>query len=88
MLSIFRRNLLPTVTREHDTILKMEAPVSSSPNVIRLIISRRNRWVRHVARMREKNDAYRGLEGKQEGKGLLGNPRRSAKGKIATIAKI
>jgi hypothetical protein len=44
----------------------MEAPISSSPNIIRLIISKRKRWVRLIASMREKSNAFRGLEGKHE----------------------
>jgi hypothetical protein len=31
----------------------------SSPSVIRMIMSRRIRWAGHVARMREKRNAYR-----------------------------
>jgi hypothetical protein len=34
------------------------------------------RWVWHVARMREKRDAYRILVGKPEGKRPIGRPRR------------
>jgi hypothetical protein len=33
----------------------------SSPNIIRVIKSRRLRWAGHVARMRERRDAYRAL---------------------------
>jgi hypothetical protein len=36
--------------------------------VIRNIKSRRMRWVGHVARMGEKRNVYRLLEGKPEGK--------------------
>jgi hypothetical protein len=36
----------------------------SSPNIIRMIKSRRMRWVGQVARMEEKMNAYRILEGK------------------------
>jgi hypothetical protein len=39
----------------------------SSPNIIRLIKSRRMRWAGHIARMGETN-AYRILVGKPEGK--------------------
>jgi hypothetical protein len=39
-----------------------------SPIVIRVIKSRRMRWVDLVARMREKRNAYRLLVGKPEGK--------------------
>jgi hypothetical protein len=50
--------------------------VYSSPNIIRIIKSRRMRWVGHVARMGEKRKVYRLLVGKPEGKGPLGRPRR------------
>jgi hypothetical protein len=48
----------------------------SSPNIIRIIKSRRMRWVGHVARMGEKRNAYRLLVGKPEGKRPLGRTRR------------
>jgi hypothetical protein len=48
----------------------------SSPNIFRVIKSRRMRWARHVARMGEGRDAYRVLVGKPEGKRPLGRPRR------------
>jgi hypothetical protein len=38
----------------------------SSPSIIRMIKSRRMRWAGHVARMREKRNAYRILAGKQQ----------------------
>jgi hypothetical protein len=44
----------------------------SSPSIIRIIKSRKMRWVGHVARMREKRNAYRLLVGKPEGKRPLG----------------
>jgi hypothetical protein len=47
----------------------------SSSNIVRVIRSRRMRWVRHVARMREERGVYRVLVGKPEGKRLLGRPR-------------
>jgi hypothetical protein len=40
----------------------------SSPNIIKMIKSRRMRWVGHVARMGEKRNVYRLLVGKPEGK--------------------
>jgi hypothetical protein len=40
----------------------------SSPSIIRIIKSRRTRWVGYVARMEEKRNAYRLLVGKPEGK--------------------
>jgi hypothetical protein len=45
-----------------------------SPNIIRIIKSRRMRWAGHVARMGEKGNAYRILVGKPEGKRPLGRP--------------
>jgi hypothetical protein len=48
----------------------------SSPTEIRIIKSRRMRWVGHVARMGEKRNVYRLLVGKPEGKRPLGRPRR------------
>jgi len=48
----------------------------SSPNIVRVIKSRRMRWAGHVARMREERGAYRVLLGKPEGRRLLGRPRR------------
>jgi hypothetical protein len=47
----------------------------SSPNIIRIIKSRRMRWARHVARIGEKRNSYRLLVGKPEGKRPLGRPR-------------
>jgi len=48
----------------------------SSPNIVRMIKSRRMRWAGHVARIGEKRGAYRVLVGKPEGKRPLGRPRR------------
>jgi hypothetical protein len=48
----------------------------SSPNIIRVIKSRRMRWAGHVARTGERRNAFRILEGKPEGKRPLGRPRR------------
>ena len=44
---------------------------NSSPNVIRMIKSRRRRWVEHMAHMEENRNAYRVLVGKYVGKSLL-----------------
>jgi hypothetical protein len=49
----------------------------SSPNIMRVIKSRRRRWAGHVARMGERRGAYRVLVGKPEGRRPLGRPRRS-----------
>jgi hypothetical protein len=48
----------------------------SSPSIIGIMKSRRMRWASHVARMREKRNAYRLLVGKPEGKRPLGRPKR------------
>ena len=48
----------------------------SSPNIVRVIKSRRMRWAGHVARMDEERGAYWVLVGKPEGKRPLGRPRR------------
>jgi len=47
-----------------------------SPNIVRVIKSRRMRWVGHVARMGEERGVYRVLVGKPEGRRPLGRPRR------------
>jgi hypothetical protein len=48
----------------------------TSPSIIRIIKSRRMRLAGHAARMVEKRNVYRLLEGKPEGKRPLGRPRR------------
>ena len=48
----------------------------TSPNILRVIISRRMRWAGHVERMGEERGVYRVLVGKPEGKRSLGRPRR------------
>jgi hypothetical protein len=47
----------------------------SSLNIIRVIKSRRMRWVGHVACKGEGRGVYRVLVGRPEGKRLLGRPR-------------
>jgi hypothetical protein len=47
----------------------------SSPNIVRVIISRRMRWVGHVACMGEGRGVYRVLVERHEGKRPLGRPR-------------
>jgi hypothetical protein len=47
----------------------------SSPSIIRIIKSRRMRWVGDVTRIGEKRNVYRLLVGKPEGKRPLGRPR-------------
>jgi hypothetical protein len=48
----------------------------SSPNIIRMIKSRRMRWAGHVACMGGKGNAYRILVRKPEGRRPLGRPKR------------
>jgi hypothetical protein len=48
----------------------------SSPNIVRVIKSRRMRWAGHVTRMGEGRGVYRVLIGRPEGKRPLGRPRR------------
>jgi transcription termination factor 2 len=53
-----------------------------SPNIVRMIKSRRMRWAGHVARMGEGRVVYRFLAGRSEGKRPLGRPRRRWKDNI------
>jgi len=48
----------------------------SSPNIVRVIKSRRMRWAGHVARTVEERGVYRILLENPEGKRQLGRPRR------------
>jgi len=48
----------------------------SSPNILRVIKSRRMRWAGHAARMGEELEVYRVLVGKPKGKRPLGRLRR------------
>ena len=54
----------------------------SSPDILRVIKSRRIRWTGHVARMGERRGVYSVLEGKLQGKSPLGRPRRRWEGNI------
>ena len=56
----------------------------SSLNIVRVIKSRRMRWVGHVARMRERRGVYRVLVEKPEGKRPLGKPKRRWEDSIKT----
>jgi hypothetical protein len=47
----------------------------SSPNIIRMIKTRKLRWTGHVAYMRKRRGAERVVVGKPEGRKLLGRPR-------------
>jgi hypothetical protein len=47
-----------------------------SPNIVRVIKSRRMKWTGHVARMGVRSGVYRVLVGKPDGRRPLGRPRR------------
>ena len=47
-----------------------------SPNIVRVIKSRRLRWTGHVARMEEGRSAFKILTGTPAGNRCLGRPRR------------
>jgi hypothetical protein len=65
------------VTGEWRKLLNEELrDLYSSPSIIRIIKSRRMRWVGNIARMGEKSNAYRLLVGKPEEKRPLGRPGR------------
>ena len=53
-----------------------------SPNIVRVIKSRRMRWAGHVARMEERRSVYRVLMGKPEGKRQLGRQMRRCEDNI------
>jgi hypothetical protein len=59
----------------------------SSPNIIRVIKSRRMRWARHVARMRERRGVYRVLVENPEEKRPPGKPKRKWEDRIKTDLK-
>jgi hypothetical protein len=47
-----------------------------SPNIVRVIKSRKLRWASHVARMEEGRSVLKNLAGKPTGKISLGRPKR------------
>jgi hypothetical protein len=59
----------------------------SSPNIVRVIKSRRIRWVGHVARMGEGRGIYRILVGRPECKKPLGRPRRRWEDNIKMVLR-
>jgi len=63
------------VTREEIKLHNEELnDLYCSPNIARVIKSRRMRWAGHVARMEESRGVYRVLVGKREGKRPLERP--------------
>jgi len=64
------------ITREWRRLLNKELnDLYSSPNIVRVIKSRRMRWAVHVARMREERGVYRVLLAKPEGRRPQGRPK-------------
>ena len=53
-----------------------------SPNIVRMIKSRRFKWAGHVAKMEEGRSAFKILTGKPSGKIPLGRPRRTQEDNI------
>jgi hypothetical protein len=83
-LSVFENRVLrglfvakkDEVTGEWGRLHKEELyDLYSSPNIIRVIKSRRMRWAGHLACMKDRRGAYRVLVERPEGKRPLGRPR-------------
>jgi hypothetical protein len=73
------------VTREWRTLHNEEINyLYCSPNIVRVITSKKMRWRGYVARMREGRGLSRILVGKPEGKRPLGRPRRRGDAYIKT----
>jgi hypothetical protein len=70
-------NLTRDVCQDNSGIFNnyISTKLYSSPSIIRIIKSRRNRWAGHVAGMGEKRIAYRILVGKPEEKETTGKTR-------------
>ena len=58
------------------------------PNIVRVVKSRRMRWVGHVARMRKDRGVHRVLVGKPEGKRPSGRLRRRWEDNIKIFRKL
>ena len=56
-----------------------------SPNIVRVIKSRRSLWAGHVARMEECRNAFKIITGKPTGKRPLGSPRRRCEDNVKEI---
>ena len=73
------------VTGEKRKLHNEELVLCCSPNIIRVIESRRMRWAGHVARMVERSGACRVLVEKPERKRPLGRPKCRWKGNCKCI---
>jgi hypothetical protein len=92
-LSVFENRVLrrifgpkcDEVTREWRKLHKEESnDMYSSPNIVRVLKSRRMGWAGQVELMVERRIVSRFLVGKSEGKRLLGRPRHRWEDKIET----
>ena len=75
---VLRRIFVPKrdeVTREWRKLHYEELnDMYSTPNIFRVVKSKRMRWSEHVARMGKRTGVYRVLEGNSDGKNHLGYP--------------
>ena len=66
-LKVFKNRILRRVfgpKRDENGECRMWSSLYRSPNVVRVIKSRRLRWIKHVARMEEGRSAFKILTGK------------------------
>ena len=75
MYTFYAQILMYLINTSSSTFNEELNDLYSSPNIVRMIKSRRMRWAGHVARMGEERGAHRVLVGKPEGKRPLGRPR-------------
>jgi hypothetical protein len=75
------------VTANWRRLHKKELYTLYSPNIIRVIKSRRLRWAGHAARMGENRDAYSVLVGGPEGRRPLGRPKFTSEDNIKVDLK-
>jgi hypothetical protein len=82
-LTVFEKRVLSMIfgpkREEDESWIKLHNELHSpytSPNIVRVIKSRRMRWAGHVARVREVRGVYGVLVGRPEEKRPLGRPRR------------
>jgi hypothetical protein len=87
-LRVFENRMLRLFGPEKDDVLWRKLhnnelhSLYSSPSIVRMIKSRRMRWVGHVAHMGDGKGVYRVLVGTPEGKRSLGRPRHMWEGNI------